>query len=152
LPVYNIGLTDLAKSRDLTAAVQTSWRYLLRHDNEVIASADAVVGPDRKPAFAQVNEGPLVGGTVRAIQTADAQEEVKKGKYEVRLLMVPALYTAALWLVDTTGGRDLAVPLDPAPPPLIANKLISAKELLLVLQEAAKAALAARPAGEPIGT
>ncbi len=147
LPVYHMGLDELAEDGNLGAAAQTSWRYLLKCDDEVVASADAVFGPNRKPVFSQVNEGPFVQGTVSAIQAAD----IEKGEYEVRLLMVPALYTAALWLVDVTGGSDLAVPIAPCPPALTPNKPIPVDKLLAVLRDASKAALAAQPPGEPIG-
>ncbi len=151
LPVYHLGLTDLAKDGDLSAASQTGWRYLLKHENKVIASAETVFGPDRKPVFAQVNEGPLVQGTQSAIRAADANEEVKKRDYEVRLLMIPALYTAALWLVDTKGRHDIAIPIAPVAPPLEPDKPIPIEKLLVVLRNAAKAKLSAQKADEPIG-
>jgi hypothetical protein len=134
MPVYHLGLKDLAEGRDLDAAVQTGWRYMLNHENEVVASADTVLDADEKPVFAQVTEGPLVNGTATAIQMADTLE----GEYEVRLLMVPALYTAALWLVDTTEGHDLAIPISPAPSYLTPEKPIPVRELLAMLQKAAK--------------
>jgi hypothetical protein len=151
LPVYHMGLAELAEDGDLGAAAQTSWRYLLKYDDEVVASADAVFGPNRKPVFSQVNEGTLLQGTVSAIQAADVEKDIKKGEYEVRLLMVPALYTAALWLVDVAGDRDLALPIAPCPPALTPDKPIPVEKLLAVLRDAAKAALAAQPPGEPIG-
>jgi hypothetical protein len=147
LPVYHMALDELAEDGDLGAAVQTSWRYLLKVDDEVVASADAVFGLNRKPVFSQVNEGPLLQGTVSAIQAAD----VERGEYEVRLIMVPALYTAALWLVDGTGGSDLVVPIAPCPSDLTPDKPIPVEKLLAVLRDAAKAVLANQPPGEPIG-
>ena len=151
LPVYHLGLTDLARDCDLSAASQTGWRYSLKHENKVIASAETVFGPDRKPVFAQVNEGPLVQGTQSAIRAAETHEDVKKSEYEVRLLMIPALYTAALWLVDAKGGRDMAVPIAPVPPPLEPDRPIPVEKLLVVLRSAAKVKLSAQRAAEPIG-
>jgi len=145
LPVYNIGLSELAKNRDQTAATQKSWRFLVKHGDDVVASADAGIGPDKKPVFSHVNEGPLVKGVASAIQSANAQEEVKKGSYEVRLLMVPAVYVAALWLVDLVGGKDLAMVIEPTPPVFVPNKLITVEELMVKLQKLAKETLAAQP-------
>lgn len=145
LPVYNLGLNDLAKGHDLRAAVQTGWRYLLKHSDKVVASVDAVVGPNQHPVFAQINEGPLVSGLISAINVAIAKDDFKRGEYEVRILMVPALYTAALWLVDVIRDRDMAIPISPTPPSLIPNKPIPANELLSVLRKAAKLALKMQP-------
>lgn len=132
MPVYHLGLEDLAEGRDLSAAIQTGWRYLLKHENEVVASADAILDADKNPVFAQVNEGPLINGTVSAIQVANNE----KGEYEIRFLMVPALHMAALWLVDTTGRSNVAIPISPAPPYLMPDKPIPVRELLVVLQRA----------------
>lgn len=139
VPVYHLGLTDLAENRDITVAKQTSWRYLVKHNGEVVASADAVIGAEGKPVFSHVNEGPLVNGIISAIQTANSQEILQEGEYEVRLLMVPALYVAALWLVDMTGGQDQAMPIEPTFAPLTTNKLITIEHLIATLQELARA-------------
>ena len=95
--------------------------------------------------FSHVNEGPLVNGIVSAIQAANVQDEVRNGRYEARLLMVPALYVAALWLVDLSGDKDLVMVIEPAPPPFVANKLIAVKDLITRLQKMARDAIAAQP-------
>ncbi len=152
LPLYHVGLADLAEGRDLSAAVQTGWRYLLKHDDEIVASADAIFAvAGQAPVFAQVNEGPFVGGTVSAIKAARGYNQIDKSDYEVRLLMVPALYTVALWLVNTAGEEDLAVAIAPAPPAFAADKPVPLKQFVAELQEAAKDALTAQPPSEPMG-
>ncbi|MCW3994879.1 MAG: hypothetical protein NWE98_01860 [Candidatus Bathyarchaeota archaeon] len=143
-PVYNVGLKDLAEKGDLSTADQKSWRYLIKQEEKVVASADAIVGPDRKAVFSHINEGPLVNGVASAIQVANADEQVMRGQFEVRLLNIPALYFAALWLVDETKKNDLIIPLEPAPAPFVANKVITLKELLATLQRQAKATLTAQ--------
>jgi len=147
LPVYTLGLNDLAEGKDFAAAHQTGWRYLLKHGNDVVASADAVIDPRGEAIFAQVSEGPLVTGLNSAIQAANSKESLVKGEYEVRLLMVPALYVAALWFVDKAEGQDLAMPIDPVPVPstLIPNKVITGKEMLSLLHEAALELQSAQP-------
>jgi hypothetical protein len=145
LPVYNMDLADLAENRDQTAATLKSWRFLVKHDDEVVATADALVVPNQKPVFSHINEGPLVSGVVSAIQAANAQDQVIKGQYEARLLIVPALYIAVLWLVDLTGGKDLAIAIEPTPPAFAPNKLVTAEDLIAKLQKMARDAIAAKP-------
>jgi hypothetical protein len=151
IPVFNIGLTELAEKGDLSGASQKSWRYLVKQEEKVVASADALICPDKKPVFSHINEGPLVEGTVSAIQVANANEEVKKGQYIARLIMVPALYFAALWLVDSTKKRDLAIPIEPAPAPFVANKVIPLEELKTTLQKLAKSSLASQQQDDTLG-
>lgn len=137
VPVYHLGLNDLVENRDIAAAELRSWRYLIEHSGEVVASADAAINAEGKPVFSHVNEGPLVNGIISAIQTANSQEILQRGEYEVRLLMVPALYVAALWFVDTTGAQDQAMPIEPTFAPLITNRLITIEYLIATLQELA---------------
>ena len=144
LPVYHIGLADLAAGQNLDFAFQIGWRYLLKHNDEVVASADVIIDLDKKPIFAQINEGPLVQGTVLAFKAAGVEEDVKKSEYETRFLTVPALYVASLWLVDMTDNRDLAIPIAPTPPYLKPNKAILVGDLLNELQKAAKETLSAQ--------
>jgi hypothetical protein len=56
-----------------------------------------------------------------------------------------------LWLVDTEGKSDLAMPVEPTPPPLIPNKLMSLGDLLAFLQEQAKSKLEAYHGDEKLG-
>jgi hypothetical protein len=151
LPVYHLGLKDLAEKGDTTSAALKSWRFLVKQGEEIVASADAIIGPDKKPVFSHVNEGPLVKGAVLGIQAANSNDEIKKGQYEVRLLMIPAIYVAALWLVDAAGKRDLAVPLEPTAPPLVANKVIPLNELMTIAQKLAKASLSAQQPDQALG-
>ena len=139
VPVYNLGLNDLVENRDMAAAELKSWRYLIEHSGEVVASADAVIDAEGKPVFSHVNEGPLVNGITSAIHTANSQEMLQRGEYEVRLLMVPALYVAALWFVDTAGAQDHAMPIEPTFEPLRANELITIEQFTSTLQELARA-------------
>ncbi|MCW4049620.1 MAG: hypothetical protein NWE89_07770 [Candidatus Bathyarchaeota archaeon] len=139
VPVYHLGLDDLKQNGDISSAEQRSWRYLVKHDDEVVATADAVIGGDGEPVFSHVNEGPLVTGIISALNVADSIGELEDGDYEVRLLMVPALYVAALWFVDSTGGQDYAMPIEPTSGPLNVNELITIQQLMEKLQDLASA-------------
>lgn len=139
LPVYHLGLKDLADKGDVKSASLKSWRYLVKQNEKIVATADAIIGADKKAVFSHTNEGPHVKGAVSGIQAAESNDEIKKGQYETRLLMIPAIYVSALWLVDAAGKRDLAVPLEPTVPPLVANKVIPLDEFLTTAQKLAKA-------------
>lgn len=151
LPVYNLGLSDLVKDRNVRASTQTGWRYTLKQNNETIAHAETVVDRNGKNLFAGTNEGPLVEGTAKAIKAAEKQSEIKKGNYEVRLLFVPALHVTALWLVDKESRADLAMPTEPAPAPLVPNKLMPLENLLEFLQEQAKSKLESYHGDDTLG-
>ncbi len=142
LPVYNIGLNDLAKGKDSSAAIQTGWRYTIQQNNEIVAHAATTIDEKGAHHFAAINEGPIVRGMSKAIEFAEKQDVIKKGKYEVRLLIVPALYVAALWLVDKVANVDYAIPIEPSQPPFIVNEIIPFQDFLEILQNKAKSVLA----------
>ena len=139
VPVYHIGLDTLKQDGDISSAEQRSWRYLVYHADEAVATADAVIGGNGEPAFSHVNEGPLVAGVIKALNKADTLGEIEAGDYEVRLLMVPALYVAALWFVDSAGGQDYVMPIEPTAAPLEANELTTVETLMEALHSLAKA-------------
>jgi hypothetical protein len=149
IPVYNMGLSELAEGKNFNTARQNAWRYVVKQSNEVVASADVAVGPDGKQTLAQVNEGPLVAGTIEAIKVANAQETIKNGQYEARLLIIPALYVAALWLFDTAGKLDYLIPVKPIPP-FLENKLYTTDDFKTILEKVTKEKIAAQPKGEPV--
>lgn len=152
LPVYHLGLSDIAKNQDLEASTHTGWRYTLKQNNEMIAHAETIISPNGKHLFSAINEGPLVEGTAKAIKVAEEQSEVKKGNFEVRLLFIPALYVTALWLVDKEGKKDFAMPIEPSPAPFTPDKLIPLQDFLSVLQEKAKSALESYRGEETLGS
>jgi hypothetical protein len=151
IPVHHLGLKELAEKGDISSATMKSWRYLIKQEEEVVASADAFIGSDNKAVFSHINEGPLVKGVVAGIKAANSNDEITKGQYEVRLIMIPAIYVAALWFVDVAGKRDLAIPIEPVPSTLVANKVIAITELMKTLQKLAKAAITAQKSDATLG-
>jgi len=142
-PVYNLGLSDIAENPDIKAAIQTGWRFNIKHNDELLAHAETIIDPDGKNLFAGTNEGPLVGGADKAIKVAEGQREIINGNYEVRLLFIPALKVTVLWLADKEDKVDYAVPIEPTPAYLTPNKIISLNDLLMILQGKAKSAFEA---------
>lgn len=88
LPVYHLGLSDLAEGKDARASVNTRWRHMISQNNEIVAHGETIVDPNGIHHFAAINEGPLVKGISEAIETAEKQDAIKKGNYEARMLLV----------------------------------------------------------------
>lgn len=132
--VFNLGLADL-KAGNLARAKAVSWRFLLRQDDKVVASAEAVTdgGGAR---FSQFNKGPFVNSTAAALESSRRLVDTDKS-YEARVLHVPALYTMILWLHDEQGNEDVYVPLEPAPAGIEAGRSYSEDELFGILREKA---------------
>lgn len=128
LPVYNLGLSDITSGHSLSSAVQTGWRSLVGAEAGIYAISDVHTSATTNPVFAQVNTGPFVKGLDEALKVAQSDTHLAANKYEVRVLVIPALYVTALWLVS--GGEAMVVPVDPCPPYLKANTVISEPEFI----------------------
>jgi len=143
MPVYILGLKNLAEKGDIKSAELKSWRYLIKQKEEVVATADAIFDRNNNPVFSHTNEGPLVQGVVKAIDTANSDNKITKGQYEIRILMIPAIHVVALWLVDLENKEDIAIPIEPNPKPIIPNEVIPIDKLMKTVQEIAKLSLSA---------
>ena len=128
LPVYNLGLSDITAGLSLSSAIQTGWRSLVGADAGVYAISDVHTNATTGPVFAQVNTGPFVKGLDEALKVAQSDTHLAANQYEVRVLVIPALYVTALWLVS--GGEAMVVPVDPCPPYLKANTVISEPDFI----------------------
>ena len=138
VPVYHLGLDDLKEKKDISTAKHIGWRYLVKHKGKEVASADAVIDDDGSTTFSHINEGALVSGLVSAIKVANSEEIIRKSDFEARIIMVPALYIAALWLADTAGGKDYAIPFEPSSAPVTTNKLVTIERLMAILHRLAQ--------------
>jgi hypothetical protein len=138
-PVYLLKLEDLAKGKSVSSAARVGTRFLLVQDGKPVAAAELrEPGPRTAPVTAgnspaQLNRGPFVQGTQTAIEHAETLHEVRSSDYELRLLRVPALYLEALWLHGPQGA-DIVIPVEPAPPELVAGRSYSPSELVGALQ------------------
>lgn len=136
-PVFNMGLSDLRTRRARLASTQSSgWRYLLRQDDQLVASAETVADQGGGERFSHFNQGPFVASTAAALEAAEGLDETRDRSYEMRLLHVPALYAMALWL-HGEGDDDILIPLAPAPQGIEPNRPYPADELLDILAEKA---------------
>lgn len=118
--VFTATLQDVIERRVLAAAKPASWRYFVE------GGAADIVERDGKLAFASMNTA-LADAASDALAVAEAQE----GDFELRTLTVPALNTVALWLHSE--GRDLIIPLAPAPSTLKANRAYDEEKFIEAL-------------------
>jgi len=96
----------------------------------------------------QANEGPYVESTAAAIARAEADPDLARDDYEVRVLRIPALYFMGVWLKNERGGADVLIPLDPAPSGLEAGRTFTPEDVLSALAAPARARLAFDDVGE----
>jgi len=141
-PVFVVGLNDLVEGRLLSAAVQTGWRYLLVQDGAAVAEAELVpkrgaggkVGKDLQ--LGALTTGPFAEATIEALNAAEGLAPIRKAKYEARLLKIPAVYFAALWLHG--GDEDILIPMVDPPGGLKANRPYPEAKVLAALREIAE--------------
>ena len=126
-PVYVATLEDLAAGKLLDAAKQTGWRYLLVQNDTAVAEAEVGAGHagargarSGKLEFLGLTHGPFTGATIEALTAAERMPKVAKADYELRLLKVPAVYLAALWLHG--GNADIVIPMGDPPGGLKKNR------------------------------
>jgi hypothetical protein len=133
--VYSLGLDRLAAGASLQDAEPVGQRFLVVDGDTPVSSAE--VTPEGEDF--QANEGPFVAATLAAVERAEQDPELSDGRYELRLLRVPALYLMALWLKDEDGDGDRVIPLDPAPEPLEPGRHYRPDELIGELARMAEA-------------
>jgi hypothetical protein len=133
--VYTLGLDRLAAGASIQDAAPVGQRFLVVDGDRPVSSAE--VTPEGGDF--QANEGPFVAATLAAIEQAEQDPELSDGRYELRLLRIPALYLMALWLKDEDGDGDVVIPLDPAPEPLEPGRHYRPGELMDELARMAEA-------------
>ena len=129
--VYSLGLDQLAEGASIDSAHPVGRRFMVMDGERPVASAE-VAGREDGSGF-QANEGPFVAATARAIEQAEQDPELADGRFELRVLRIPALYLMALWLKDENGDDDVVIPLDPAPAPLESGRRYRPEEVLAEL-------------------
>jgi hypothetical protein len=148
--VHGIGLDALAARQPLTDAAPVAWRFLVATAAGPVASTEVALDAAARPtAFTQFNEGPFVQATITAVEAARRWPEVDRGRYQVRVLRIPALYLVALWLKGLGGSEDLFIPLEPAPDFATAGRPYRAAELGDALAGPARARLAGEDGTAP---
>jgi hypothetical protein len=138
---FHLGLDSIEAKKGVAGAESIGWRYLLSGGPAGSGLAAEVHSRDRGFEFAGLNEGPFVQ------QIADQIEKVRgqigNKDYEPRLLRIPALYIAALWLKGK--NDDLFIPLQPSHPAVEPHRVYSRKDFEAALEKAAKEMKSAEP-------
>ena len=147
-PVYYAPLDALAAGKLLDAATQTSWRYLLVQNDTPVAEAELSADgrsagklkgkrSSSKPlTFLGVSQGPFTEATVEALHAAERLPKIATADYELRLLKVPAVYLAALWLHSATD--NILIPMGNPPGGLKRNRPYSEKQVIKALERLAE--------------
>lgn len=133
--VYSANLKDAASGHVLDRAKRVGWEYLLLENDNAIATAQVDGTEPDHVEFSHVNYGQMARSAMKALQVADSLDAVQSKEYELRVLQVPPLYLAALWL---TGSSDeIVIPLEPAPPGLKPNRPYTREEFERTVEDAA---------------
>jgi hypothetical protein len=110
----------------------------------VPVAAATVMEAEAGPQFGELSAGPFVEGTEQAIRRGEAIPEVRNGRFEAFLLMIPSLYVVALWLkdLDGDGGSDLILTIPPAHSDLVPFEPMNPADFTSILNQLAQKALA----------
>jgi hypothetical protein len=141
IPLYSLGLSDISEKKDISEAKNTGWLYQLKQNDEIVANAETIIEPNGNHLFSAINEGPFVIGIVKGIKAAEEQSQLKTQDFEVRILIIPALYVASLWFVGKNKKTNYIMPIEPTQAPFTLYVLIPLNEFLNVVQEKAKSVL-----------
>lgn len=130
-----LALNRIRGAKDLRSVVeQKGWRFLVHDGTGVIAAVDALQAEKNQYRLGQLNEGPFVAGTERAIRRAEQLDRVQRGQYAPVFLLVPAVYVVALWLEDQQRNSDLVMVMPPQPKEFTAYDPIPVRTFLARLE------------------
>jgi hypothetical protein len=129
--VYDLRADAIAHGDGLASAKASGFRYLIGTGGTTVAAAEVLADANGNATLlANVNHGPYVEATARALAQVATLSAVGAGSYEVRLLRFSAIGLMALWLKADAGGADIIYPLAPAPDGLQAERAYSVDEFL----------------------
>jgi hypothetical protein len=129
--VYDLHADAVASGGGLTSATASGFRYLIEGGGAGIAAAEVLAdATGAATLLANINYGPYVAATARALTQVATLAPVSAGSYEVRLLRFSAIALMALWLKPDSGGADIVYPLAPAPGGLRAEQPYSPDDFM----------------------
>ena len=144
VPCYHLGLEDLKKRAPLGKAMVTGWRFPIVGGIHPGLAIIRGLKDGSSSTFEGLSQGIIAARFVQAALLADEKLGAEVAEYEPRLLDVPALQFAALWLA---GKKNWFIPLLEGRPPG-TSPLAMVPNILTDLR--ARAAIRA-PAGAPVG-
>ena len=105
--VYDLRADAIAHGDGLASAKASGFRYLIGTGGATVAAAEVLADANGNATLlANVNHGPYVEATARALAQVATLSAVGAGSYEVRLLRFSAIGLMALWLKPDAGGAD----------------------------------------------
>jgi hypothetical protein len=129
--VYDLRADAVAGGGGLESATASGFRYLVEGNGTNIAAAEVHAdATGTATLLANINFGPFVDATTKALAQVATLPAVQASSYEVRLLRFAAIALMALWLKPDAGGADIIVPLAPAPDGLHAGQSYSEADFL----------------------
>jgi hypothetical protein len=145
LPVYVLPLDQVAAGNFRSKQKPIAWQYLLVKEGRSVGAAEVQtdLAKQRKGfIFAAISTAPAAG-IANAIELAEKDHNIVAGRYEMRLVRIPAIYVAALWLMDLSGNKDMYVATPPSPNGLQALAAIPGPEFFKLLRAMATVRLQA---------
>jgi hypothetical protein len=109
--VYDLRADAIAHGDGLASAKASGFRYLIGTVGTTVAAAEVLADANGNATLlANVNHGPYVEATARALAQVATLSAVGAGSYEVRLLRFSAIGLMALWLKPDAGGGRYHLP------------------------------------------
>jgi hypothetical protein len=129
--VYDLRADDIADGGGLASARASGYRYIVGGAGTRAAAAEVTTDASGTATLlANLNFGPYVNATTKALAQLQTLPEVSSASYEVRLLRFSAISLMALWLKAASGGADIIYPLDPAPAGIQAGRPYSSDDFI----------------------
>jgi hypothetical protein len=100
----------------LDKAVEKGWQLLVADGSQFFAGANAKLDPQVGYVFAGLRAGSYVNGTIEAFSLTIASQYngPQAPEYEARVISLPWMYVAALWLyAGGEGHDDIFLPIAP---------------------------------------
>jgi hypothetical protein len=144
LPVYILPLDELAAGNVPQTDHPVAWEYLLVTGGQAVRTAEVHPHPQTTFTLAAISTY-LAAGLAQAIDVAENDPGIAAGRYEMRLVRVPALYVTALWLKDLDGAADYYVPVPPTPDGFVPHTAVPASDFFQLLQTQAAGKVRATP-------
>jgi hypothetical protein len=117
LKVYFLGTLAVIEHPSLEAAVPVAWRFLILRGKRTVASTEITLEEsDRGPRWTHTSYDPRLRRHMKTIERIVSDAEVRKGRFELRLLRIPGLdLNGILWLHSIGGAGDRVVQLGASP-------------------------------------
>lgn len=142
LPVFVLGLPDLARGRVAGGAKQAGWQFLTIDSKGVITSGEApAAGSGAEPSAITRSQGPSWIKAYSAYDEAKKLKELLQNDYEPRTLRIPRLRIEVFWMRRKSDNasaeqlnEDFIVPFHTFNPELLANVVFSMRDFLAIVQ------------------